>query len=149
MRLLSRPQRGGERLRVMARERARTSLRGIYPEESALQDPETFGERLDALHPLPSDILTNSGAPRADNYFRGPRGPRLPRVFIYPGPHASAAFTTRSSLPSPSHFSLALSRRPRRARRFFVLKAARPFCAFLRGPEGPTPRHATAAVGKG
>lgn len=53
------------------------------------------------LHPRePSDVLTNSAAPRADNYFCAVGSPR---VFIYPGP---SLFPFPSSLfslyPSPS-----------------------------------------------
>lgn len=98
-----------------------------------LEDAETLHERLDALHPLPSDILTNSGAPRTDNYFCGPRRPRLPRVFIYPGPRASStlllSLARYQRVPSPSYI---------RPRRFFAAESRRSFVPFfLRGPEGP------------
>lgn len=116
--------------------RVRISLSKADAEELELEDPEALRERLDALHPLPSDILTNSGAPRTDNYFCGPRRPRLLRVFIYPGPRAFStlllSFARYHAPPRsfpPSYTATAIFRAE--SRRPFVLSF------FLRGPEGP------------
>lgn len=97
---------------------------------------ERSWKRLDALHPLLSDILTNSGAPRADNYFCGPRGPRLPLAssFTAGPPSCVARLSARSPFSSPSLFSSPSYT----GMAIFRAESHRPFAPFfLRGPEGP------------
>lgn len=103
-------------------------------EESKLEDPETLRERLDALHPLPSDILTNSGAPRTDNYFCRPRRPRLPRIFIYPGPRASSTLLLSFAC---YHAPLALSSLLYTATAIFRAESRHPFVSFFARARGP------------
>lgn len=106
------------------------SHRKILENLNHRKDPETLDERLDALHPLPSDILTNSGAPRADNYFCGLRGLRLPRVFIcserspYPPSPTLRFLSTHCSLLTSCNLLASFPRPDAQTRRFFVLKAA-------------------------
>lgn len=87
---------------------------------------ERSWKRLDALHPLLSDILTNSGAPRADNYFCGPQGPRLPLASSFTaGPPSCVALAPLALFLAVVHGDFSCWKPP-------------PFCAFfLRGPEGP------------
>lgn len=94
---------------------------------------ERSWKRLDALHPLLSDILTNSGAPRADNYFCGPRGPRLPLAssFTAGPPSCVARFSARPPPPSffssPSYTGTAI----------FRAESHRPFELFFARARGP------------
>jgi len=116
-------------------------------EEPELEDPETLRERLDALHPLPSDILTNSGAPRADNYFCGPRRPRLPRVFIYRGPMPPPCFSPPPVTARPLTLSLAVVH----GNGDFSCWKPPPFCAFFfyTGPRAPPCPRSEKGEGRG